>query len=942
MNKYLVQAWERYQACAAQSHCEIPRDAQFLRSLWYVLASSDYLTTLFCQEPSLPIEMMTKVNKAYDKQDYVNEWQFFSTSVNDEISLMRALRQFNRKSMARIAWRELLNLCSFNTHIDELSSLADVCIIKATEYIYQQALHKWGTPCNEQGQIQPFMVVAVGKLGAGELNFSSDVDLIFTYPEDGATVGTSRKITNQQFFTKVGQQLIKVLSEVTMDGFVYRVDMRLRPHGQSGNLVLNFNAIENYYQYHGRDWERYALIKARVITGESAAPKLYSLLQPFVYRRYLDYGAFESLREMRDLVLAQIKRKQIKKNIKLGPGGIRQIEFLAQAFQLIRGGQNRQFQHRQLLIILSRLGEAGFLPITVCQELEKAYIFLRKCEHRLQIMQNQQTHILPKSALDRARLYFTMGLSSWVEFQHVLKRHTHQVETHFNNISSTPPNEKTLAHKGEGDFIWSNLGDSSSIKLLEKLGYQDAKTVVHLLTVFKESRTCQNLKKHASARLDKIIGVLILSIARQSNSTLVMERMLRLMQSIARRSAYLALLLEKPKALEYLIKIAHTSDWILSLLCTYPVLLDELLSPPLIEEVTDKHYLELELSQRLNWLLPTDLEGQMDHLRQFKLACYLHVALLEMESTHHKIDVSAVLNNIVEIILNKIYDLSLDFMIRHYQLNESAQTLKEKIPFGIVAYGKLGACELSYQSDLDLVFLYNTYNECVLQGKHKSITYDEFSLRLAQRIIHMLSTHTSAGTLYEVDVRLRPGGSAGLLVSHFEAFKKYLHEQAWTWEHQALVKARMVVGEQLLFEAFEQCREAILIKKREPIILAKEISKMREKMHEQHRFIKNEIKMVKGGLCDIDFIAQYFMLLKSHQCTSLIKMRSSMCILQQLQATSLIEPSFADLLIGALDCYQRHIRQKIFQPEFEFSQDKALNDYLARVCDLWDRIFSGV
>ncbi|MGD9591860.1 MAG: hypothetical protein AB7V32_05025, partial [Candidatus Berkiella sp.] len=363
MNKYLVHAWERYQASCAQQHCQIPTDPEFLRALWLVISTSDFVTGILCQEPSLPLEFISNANRNFNQQDYFYEWQQFEPNVKDEASLMQMLRRFSHRAMARIIWRELLQLCTFEAHLQELSDLADVCIKIASTFIYNEAIKVWGTPCNEKDQPQPFVVIGVGKLGACELNLSSDIDLIFAYPEEGVTVGNARNISNHQFFTKVGQQLIKVLSEVTEEGFVYRVDMRLRPHGQSGNLVLNFNAIENYYQYHGRDWERYALIKARVITGEVAAQKLYSLLQPFVYRRYLDYGAFESLREMRDLVLAQVKRKRIKKDIKLGPGGIRQIEFLAQAFQLIRGGQHRQFQHRQLLVILFRLAQAELLDI---------------------------------------------------------------------------------------------------------------------------------------------------------------------------------------------------------------------------------------------------------------------------------------------------------------------------------------------------------------------------------------------------------------------------------------------------------------------------------------------------------------------------------------------------------------------------------------------------
>ncbi|MBS0287590.1 MAG: bifunctional [glutamate--ammonia ligase]-adenylyl-L-tyrosine phosphorylase/[glutamate--ammonia-ligase] adenylyltransferase [Proteobacteria bacterium] len=943
MKKFLLQAFNRYQAAADLAKIHLPSDPVFLKGLWLTLAASDYVTNMFCQYPSWPVDFIQEAKKSYSEQDFLNEWQTTAKAIHDEVTLMKALRQFRHKAVTRIIWRELLALCTFEEHLLELSNLADVCIKVAVEFLYEQACVKWGTPYNEQQQAQPLVVLAVGKLGAQELNLSSDVDLIFTYPDDGYTSGVARKITNLQFFTKLGQQLIKVLANITDEGFVYRVDMRLRPHGQSGSLVLNFNAIENYYQFHGRDWERYALIKARVITGDSKnAQKLMSLLHPFVYRRYLDYGAFESLRQMHDLVAQEVKRKQLQKDIKMGPGGIRQIEFLAQAFQLIRGGQNPAFQHRQLLIVLSRLAKAGYVEKNVGHDLERAYIFLRKSEHRLQLFKDEQTHALPKNPLDRARLYFTMGFPSWAEYQTALKRHLFHVSTYFNVISSAPASaEKADVQKTEFALIWFNLNEPETPRHLEKMGYHDAFKIQQLLLNFRESRTCQNLKKHASVRLDKIMPVLIAKIAKQDNAALVIERMLRFMQSIAKRSAYLALLLENPKALDYLINIAQKSEWVFAKICDYPVLIDELLSPPFLGEMLDKSHLEKELDLRMNWLSPMDLEGQMDHLRQFKLAYYLQIALLEMDEKYTKNDLMTILNNIVEVILNKVYELSLEFMIRHYQLTVSTSQLKEKMPFGIVAYGKLGARELSYQSDLDLVFLYDMQAEDVLESQNKFISNEEFSLRLAQRIIHILSTHTSAGTLYEVDVRLRPGGSAGLLVSSFGAFKKYLHEQAWTWEHQALVKARLVVGPNNLAIAFENLRQEILTKARSKVALKQEISKMREKMHEQHRFIRNEIKMVKGGFADVDFIAQYYMLLKAHDFPHLIKQRSALGILQELLANKLIDKNEATMLIQALLAYQKHIRRKIFQDQ-DMHQDQELSAHLENVRVLWQRIFNAM
>jgi glutamate-ammonia-ligase adenylyltransferase len=487
--------------------------------------------------------------------------------------------------------------------------------------------------------------------------------------------------------------------------------------------------------------------------------------------------------------------------------------------------------------------------------------------------------------------------------------------------------------------VWSTLNEGDSVKTLKKMGYKQATAICQLLLRFKNSRSCEGLKKHARSRLDKMMPVLILMIAKEQDPVYLMKKMLQLMQSIVRRSAYLALLLEKPEALAYLIRIAKESEWILKQICTYPILLDELLSPPLLPEVIDKDNLENELNMRMHWLAETDLEGQMDHLRQFKLACFLHLAIIELLNIQTQIDIPLVLNDVTEIILTKIYDLSLDFMIRHYHLKETADELKQKIPFGIIAYGKVGARELNYASDLDLVFLYGS-QDLEYEEKDQKLNHAEFSLRLAQRIIHMLSTHTSAGTLYDVDVRLRPGGSAGLLVSHSDAFGKYLHEHAWTWEHQALVKARLVVGPKTLVCDFEKLRTEILTKDREAAILRNEINLMREKMQSQFIHKKNEFKTIKRCLADIEFIVQYFMLLYSRDNPSLLIQRSTVQILNQLRADHLIDRQVFDKLKRAHMHYQMLIRHKILQPAFDFSEDELFGTYAHDVDDIWRKIFT--
>jgi len=935
--------WQQYRQAALKQNYEIPDDEWFLMSLWNILAVSDYALSVFVRHPEFAHKIyQTLKDASLDDEAAKKDWQQYAPQTDDLPSLMQALRLYRHFQLTRILWRLIAGQDTFIQHLQSLVSVADTIILITVEAIYQSLASEWGTPVNDKGEKQSFIVLALGKLGGKELNFSSDVDLIFTYPQSGMTVGKDRSITNEQFFTKLGQQFIKVLSEVTPEGFVFRVDMRLRPHGQSGNLVLNFSALENYYQYQGRDWERYALVKARVISTDSKmAEKLLALLQPFVYRRYLDYGAFGALREMRELVEMEVKRKNKEKDLKLGKGGIRQIEFLAQAIQLIRGGREPQFREQNLLKSLSLINDANYIKQTDYEELVSAYLFLREAEHCLQIINDAQTHALPKNLIDRARLYSMMAFSTESLFKATLKKHTTNVARLFNQIASTPHssiNEKPST-ANPYKFLWTNLEDKeAAITILQKMGYEEPMLAYEQISKFKSSRLIQSLKKQASVRLDNVMPALLSLLAKEVSALALLERMLRLLRSIVRRSAYLALLIEKPHMLKFLVTICGASEWILMQICSYPVLLDELLSPPTWQELTSRKYLEKTLSLRMKWLDANDLESQMEHLRQFKLGCFLSLAALEL-LTEQSMDVTLALSDITEVILHQVYHISLDFMIKHYAIQESVEAISQQVPFGIIAYGKLGARELNYASDLDLVFLFETTDENkVIQGKI-AFTPAEFSLRLAQRIIHMLNVPTATGVLYEVDVRLRPGGSAGLLVSHLNAYRLYLHQHAWTWEHQALIKARCIIGPENLRKGFEQCRIDALKQQRSKTHLAKDIEQMREKMHE-HRAnsARLDLKSMPGGIADIEFAVQFLVLLHAYDYPELLEVRSTVNLLPLLAELGLLEKKMTQDLLAIYNQYQVCVRRHILQAEEEpngFTQERAL------VRDICEHIFQS-
>lgn len=936
------QNWQQYTIAAGKQQYSIPDDQHFLRALWLVLALSDYAASVFVRHVEYPERIYRSIKEPpLNQAQALDSWQAHLSHICDQESLTQALRLYRHYHLTQILWRDLFHVDDFNAHVESLSVLADTIIQVTAQILYEWQVRDWGRPQNDKGEEQPFLVVALGKLGGKELNFSSDVDLMFTYPQAGMTSG-NRTISNDQFFIKLGQQFIKVLTDVTPDGFVYRVDMRLRPHGQSGNLVMNFSALENYYQYQGRDWERYALIKARMITAGDSGGKLIALLQPFVYRRYLDYGAFGALRDMKDLVDIEVKRRNKEKDLKLGKGGIRQIEFLAQAIQLIRGGREPQFREQNLLNTLKLIANAGYISQNDYQQLTSAYLFLRKAEHRIQMMHDMQTHALPKNNIDKTRLTFMMGFSDEKSFRKVLKQHTNQVVKHFNIIAATPNplvSESLLSSPLHYKFLWSELHDKeAAVATLQKMGFVQAVEIWEQLRLFKQSRLIQSLKKQASDRLDDVVPALLVLLAKESAPFILLGRMLRLLRSIVRRSAYLALLIERPQILKYLVDICGASEWILTQICSYPVLLDELLSPPSWEEMTSRHYLEQMLADRMKWIDANDLEAQMENLRQFKLGCFLSLAALEL-LTEEPLDIAMALSEITDVILTEVYYISLEFMRKHYEIPDTLEDIIQQVPFGIIAYGKLGTRELNYASDLDLVFLFDAKDESkILQGRI-ALTPAEFSLRLAQRIIHMLNVPTATGVLYQVDVRLRPGGSAGLLVSHLNAYRNYLHRHAWTWEYQALVKARAIIGPKLLRKHFEECRSEVLRVNRPSEQLAKDIQQMREKMQEHLPFSnKIDLKMMPGGIADIEFIVQYLVLKFAHAFPELLTERSPVSLLPLLSELMLLEKNNAAQLLSIYNQYQVCLRRNILQSE---NQDERISfdKEQQRVQKIWEAVF---
>jgi len=866
--------WADFTAAIAATEIASPvLNDRLLNELCRVWACSEFVARHCVRQPLLLLDLLNSgdLHRHYAAGEMSQHVQTTLQDVADIESLIRQLRHVRQREMVRIAWRDIARndeQADLNETMADVSALADACIQEALKWLQNTLIAEWGEPQNRNGDLQQLLVLGMGKLGAGELNFSSDVDLIFVYPEAGNTAGgTSRNISNEQFFTRLGQQLVRVLDENTADGFVFRVDMRLRPFGQSGALTCSFAALENYYQTHGRDWERYALIKARIVAGDAVAGKqLFTILRPFVFRRYLDYGAFEALREMKKMVTAEVQRKGMANHVKLGAGGIREVEFVGQAFQLVRGGREPALQRRDIQGVLAWLGEQQHLPDYVVEQLLAAYKFLRNTEHRLQEYQDQQIHQLPDDNIARQRLAFAMGFDHWDEFLPVLRGHMTRVHSHFEQVFESPQTRHAETDNSGLSTLWlGNPEEDEAVALLQQAGYDQPVASWSRLQTLKSARTCQALSRIGRTRMDRLMPLLLGAVVAleplPDSPHVVLQRLLTLVEAVARRSAYLALLSEHPMALSQLVRLCAASPWIAQQLAHHPLLLDELLDPRSLYRPPDRAELAADLQHRLKQIPAGDLEQAMDSLRQFRQVNVLRIAAADVMEAVPLMQVSDQLTIIAELILQAALELAWKYLLsRHGRPACVSNKKKDEKGFAIVAYGKLGGIELGYGSDLDLVFMHQAENQMAVTDGPKPIADSVFYARLGQRIIHILTAHTPAGILYDTDMRLRPGGASGLLVTSLAGFSEYQRNKAWTWEHQALVRTRVIAGDLPLKQAFNRLRQEVLALPRDTTQLKKDIIDMRERMRESLNHAREgefDLKQGNGGIADIEFMVQF-------------------------------------------------------------------------------------
>ncbi|MDO4626389.1 MAG: bifunctional [glutamate--ammonia ligase]-adenylyl-L-tyrosine phosphorylase/[glutamate--ammonia-ligase] adenylyltransferase [Pasteurellaceae bacterium] len=844
-------------------------------------------------------------------------------SIQDENQLYRELRQFRYREMAKLSICQSLNLASVEQIFIQLSKLAESLIIASRDWLYQQACIEMGTPVDEQGQPQQLYILGMGKLGGFELNFSSDIDLIFTYPSQGETMGVRRPVDNAKFFTRLGQRLINALDRYTSDGFVYRTDMRLRPFGESGALALSFTALENYYQEQGRDWERYAMIKARILGSNEQDPHinaLRQLLRPFVYRRYIDFSVIQSLRDMKRKIEREIRRRGLVDNIKLGRGGIREIEFIVQVFQLIRGGREVTLQQTELLKLLPEIKRLALLPSEQCTQLRQAYLFLRRVENVLQAIDDKQTQLLPTTEIDRQRLVCACAefvqldpqgkpiwqrypIQDWTSFYAVLQQHQQQVQAIFEQLIGDENNQNKMPDSTCFDLFDDGLTNEELDQWLLDLG-MPADEIEKPRS--KIQTFCRELNRRAvGVRGREVLSQLLPNLLREvlahQQYLILLPRILNIIEKILTRTTYLELLQENPQALTQLIELCAQSQMIAEQVARYPILLDELLNPQTLHNPTPFSEYGNELRQYL-LRIPSDNEEMLiDALRQFKQACHLRIASADIVGALPVMKVSDHLTFLAEAILAEVIHLAWQQV--SYRFGVPAHLAENEKGFAVIGYGKLGGIELGYQSDLDLVFLYDSSRQSDTVGGKKQIDSNQFYLKLAQKIISIFSMNTSAGVLYDIDTRLRPSGEAGPLVSSFHAFEQYQQQDAWTWEQQALVRARVVFGDAHLQQQFEHIRRAALAKPRNISQLKRDVVAMRQKMYQ---YLANtnptqfNLKTDKGGITDIEFIAQYLVLAHAQNNPELTRWSDNVRIFEQMATYNVLSQQDAEQL---KDCY---------------------------------------
>ena len=855
-------------------------DAGLLARVRRIAIASDFALDTLCRQPGL-LALLARGEGAEPIEAPV----LLSGEVEQWPAL---LRRYRRAESTRLVWRDVLDLDPVDAILAGSTRLAECCLQLALEALEAEFAKRHGVVRAADGSVQRLVVFGLGKLGGGELNFSSDIDLVYAYPQAGESDG-ARPLAAEDYFARLGQRLAKLLDEPTVDGFSHRVDLRLRPFGNAGRIALSFAGMDQYFQREGRDWERYAWLKARAVAGDIAEGEQWlQTLRPFVFRRYLDFTALDGLRDMKAAIAAEVARRELADNIKRGPGGIREIEFLAQALQLIHGGREPGLRDRRLLPALGALMEARQIPAEDGAALVHAYRFLRKLENRLQMLRDAQTHALPEAPMDRIRIARGLGYDDWPALCDALEVQRNRVAAEFGQLLAPRARAEV---PGALTAYWRVLPAAGESQTLAEAGFSDASSADASLRDFAQSSGVRSLSDASRARLDRVLPALLEAAVRSTQPDAALKRLLVLLHAILRRASYLALLDEQPSALARLVDVLSRSALLAERLALYPLLLDELLDTRVGGPMPNRETMRIQCGAALQ---EDDPEIAFRLLNEKRLALSFRIALAALDGRQSAHDSTRQLawlaDEVVAVVLHMV---AADVTAAHGQVPGGR--------FAVIGYGSLGGEELGFGSDLDLVFLFDAPDDAVSDGA-RALEAGRWYARLAQKMVALMGVVTGAGRLYDVDVRLRPDGGKAMLVSLLSSYRDYQRSRAWTWEHQALVRARGVAGDATLLAEFDQIRAQTLAQARDPQKLHDDVTHMRLKMRaelDRSDAARFDLKQGAGGLVDLEFLLQYLVLRDSHRHAALLVPRNSQALMGALHEAGLFDAAALQALIAA-------------------------------------------
>jgi glutamate-ammonia-ligase adenylyltransferase len=934
--------WERAAALPALAGAYEMLPDRLRDELPRAVAGSEFIAAVLMQDPGA-LEWFARHDDPAVAQGASDDYEA-RASVVAPADAQGLLREWRRRALLRIAWRDIAARADVTVTLRAVSDLADACIraaVAATQHHLQPTV---GRPRTAGGLEVPFIVVAMGKLGGRELNFSSDIDLVFLYAEGGETDG-ARPLDNSEYFNRLGRDLIRLLDARTEAGFVFRIDMRLRPFGDSGSLAISLAALEHYLQEHGRDWERYAWIKARAVVGAAAFEgAARDFIRPFVYRRYLDFGVFDSLREMKALIAREVARHDLDHHLKLGPGGIRELEFIVQSLQLVRGGSDRRLQNAALLEVLPLLTGSKLLSAAAVAELHAAYLVLRKAENAVQMIRDEQSHSLPAGAADRARLSLDMGLPDWPAASARIERARQQVARRFDSLVFGGPQAQRTDSEPSLDWLAFDHAKVDEELIAAKFPAAAVAPVSLLLEEYRRGAPYRRLDEGARRRVHIILGRLLKEASARPDPEIVVQRVLRVLEAIGARSSYLALLKEQPPALARLIEVCAISGFLARQIADFPLLLDELIDPNAFAEPPSRANFVRELEARTERLPADDPERQVEALRQFQKVAVFCVAFADLTAQMPLMKVSDRLTDIAELIVARCMNLAWEQMTHLYGTPSCVDTdqAARAVKVAVAGYGKLGGWELGYGSDLDLVFLHDSCGEMQQTDGERPLDNAVFFLRLGQRIVHLLTMHSAAGRLYEVDMRLRPNGKGGFLMTGIDAFESYQEREAWTWEHQALLRARAVAGDAGLCGRFEAARRRVLRTAVHHDTLRTDVAEMRMRMRRelsragQGQF---DIKQDAGGIADIEFLVQYWVLASAAAHPNLVDYTDNIRQLEGLAAVGVLDAATALWLKEAYIGYRTVLHHLSLEGGERVVEAAPHASTRARVREIWNSTF---